>query len=446
MKIKNIQNTNFKSQLLDKYIKAQNTANNPTQNQKQAQLPIEIFNQFACHPNQIQTKVNAPEFIIEKTTLSNNIVFLADNNSSNTPKMIFSILPVDKKEIKPAICEILNEILFNQSLQTEENKPSFSTIDYMNNELQCSINSDETEFFKTLNSSIDTILHPDLSNENFIKAKTAVIERAKTHQFSFTNEPMEIFFPKKYPNIDELEQISLDDIKKAHKEIIENSQMRIYLSSANAFYKENKERIIEIFQKSFPEMKKETEIKQTNRIKPIEKDYRIEISSGSNELSISKFYVISDESSCKKEIETSVLAKLIKNRIKDFMPKDYDYSLIVDKSTFIEDDYLEIYLNSKDKKYQKSEIEKRINNSIKSLINNPITPTEFEKAKKETAEELSTFYRDSFNRAAILMQNYSDGVANISKTNKFLNEITLDEITKFAKKHLSKPSSTEIKE
>ena len=197
---------------------------------------------------------------------------------------------------------------------------------------------------------------------------------------------------------------------------------------------------------SFPEMKKETEIKQTNRIKPIEKDYRIEISSGSNELSISKFYVISDESSCKKEIETSVLAKLIKNRIKDFMPKDYDYSLIVDKSTFIEDDYLEIYLNSKDKKYQKSEIEKRINNSIKSLINNPITPTEFEKAKKETAEELSTFYRDSFNRAAILMQNYSDGVANISKTNKFLNEITLDEITKFAKKHLSKPSSTEIKE
>lgn len=70
MGIKNIQNINFKSQLLDKYIKAQNAANNPTQNQKQAQLPIEIFNQFTCHSNQIQTKVNAPEFIIEK----NNII------------------------------------------------------------------------------------------------------------------------------------------------------------------------------------------------------------------------------------------------------------------------------------------------------------------------------------------------------------------------------------
>ena len=128
------------------------------------------------------------------------------------------------------------------------------------------------------------------------------------------------------------------------------------------------------------------------------------------------------------------------------MPKDYDYTLIVDKSTFVEDDYLEIYLNSKDKKYQKNEIEKRINDSIKSLINNPITPIEFEKAKKETVEELNSFYRDSFNRAAILMQNYSDGIANISKTNKILNEITLDEIIEFTKKHLSKPSSSEIKE
>ena len=443
MNIKNIQNINFKSQLLDKYIKAQNAANNPTQNQKETSLPIGVFNQLACQPN--KTNVNAREFIIEKATLLNDIVFLADNNSSDIPKMIFSILPVDKKEIKPAICEILNEILFNQSLQTEENKLSFSTIDYMNNELQCSINSDETEFLKTLNDSIDIILHPDFSNENFIKVKNSLIERAKTRQFSFANEPMEIFFPKKHPSIDELEQISLDDIKKAHKKIIENSQMRVCLSSTSAFYKENKDRVIGIFEKSFPKMKKETEIRQANRIKPIEKDYRIEISSGSDELSISKFYVISDENSFKKEIETSILAKLIKNRIKDFMPKDYDYTLVVDKSTFIEDDYLEIYLSSKDKKYQGGEIEKRINDSIKSLINNPITPMELEKAKKETAEELSSFCSNSFNRAAILMQNYSDGVINISKINKILNEITLDEITKFTKKHLSKSSITAVK-
>ena len=100
----------------------------------------------------------------------------------------------------------------------------------------------------------------------------------------------------------------------------------------------------------------------------------------------------------------------------------------------------------KDKKYQGSEVEKIINDSIKSFTNIAITQTEFEKAKEEAAKEFSSFFEDSFNRAAILMQNYSDGVANISKTNKFLSEITLDEITKFAKKHLSKPSSTEIKE
>ena len=127
------------------------------------------------------------------------------------------------------------------------------------------------------------------------------------------------------------------------------------------------------------------------------------------------------------------------------MPKDYDYTLVVDKSTFIEDDYLEIYLSSKDKKYQGGEIEKRINDSIKSLTSASISPMELEKAKKETAEELSSFCSDSFNRAAILMQNYSDGVINISKTNKILNEITLDEMTKFTKKHLSKSSVTAVK-
>ena len=80
MNIKNIQNINFKSQLLDKYIKAQNAANNPTQNQKETSLPIGVFNQLACQPN--KTNVNAREFIIEKATLLNDIVFLANNNSS----------------------------------------------------------------------------------------------------------------------------------------------------------------------------------------------------------------------------------------------------------------------------------------------------------------------------------------------------------------------------
>ena len=441
MKIFDIKNINFKSQMLNKYIQAQNSTNNPMQNQ--TSLTIGSFNQFTYQSD--KTNVDAPEFIIEKTTLLNNIVFLADNNSSDKPKMIFSMFPVDEKGIKPAAFEILNEILFNQSLQTRENKSAFSIIDYINGELQCDINSDETEFFKTLNNSIDTILHPDFSNENFIKAKSSLIEKIKAYQFSSDKEPMEIFFPKKYPNIDELEQISLDDVKKAHKNIIENSQMRVCLSSTNAFYKENKDKIIQIFEKSFSKMKQETEIKNANRIKPIDKDYRIEVLSGSDELSILKFYVVSGESSYRKEIETSILAKLIKNRIKDFMPKDYDYTLIVDKSTFVEDDYLEIYLSSKDKKYQGNEIEKRINDSIKSLTNISITPTEFKKAKEEAAKEISTFYKDSFNRAAILMQNYSDGVANISKTNKFLNEITLDKMTKFATKHLSKPSSTEVK-
>ena len=444
MKIFNIKNINFKSQMLDKYIQAHNYASNPAQNQKQASLPMEAFNQFTYHSNKIN--VNAPEFTIEKATLSNNIVFLLDNNSSDIPKMIFSMVPIDEKGVKPAAFEILNEILFNQSLQKGENDAAFSTIDYTNGELQCDINSDETEFFKTLNNSINIILHPDFSNENFIKAKNSIIEKARVHQSVSNKKPMETFFPKKYSNANELEQISLDDIKEAHKKLIQNSQMKVCLSSTNTFYKENKDKIIEIFEKSFPKMKQETEIKHTKQIKPIDKDYRIEISSKNNELSISKFYIISDESSYRKEVETTILAKLIKNRIKDSMPKDYDYTLIVDKSTFVEDDYLEIYLNSKDKKYQGSEVEKIINDSIKSLTNIAITQTEFEKAKEEAAKEFSSFFEDSFNRAAILMQNYSDGVANISKTNKFLSEITLDEITKFAKKHLSKPSGTEIKE
>ena len=165
MKIKSIQKFNFTSQIPNKYIIAQNSQKSPVQAQSTASG--NIFNQFAYQLNTPQTSLDAPEITLEKTKLKNNISLLIDTNSPNKPAGVITLYTLDKKGINPSAYEVLSKMLFRESSKIgENNNAATSFIKYNGNVLQCELDTTEANFFDTLNSSVNIILHPDLSQDN----------------------------------------------------------------------------------------------------------------------------------------------------------------------------------------------------------------------------------------------------------------------------------------
>lgn len=443
MKIKSIQKFNFTSQIPSKYIIVQNSQKSPVQAQAQSAVSGNIFNQFAYQLNTPQTSLDAPEITVEKTKLKNNISLIVDTNSPNKPAGVITLRTLDKKGINPSAYEVLSKMLFGESSKIgENNNAATSFIKFNNNTLQCELDTTEANFFDTLNSSVNIILHPDLSQDNFNKAKNDLLNDLKSDDAS--QKAMEVFCPRNYSSSDELSKVTLDDVKKAHETVLKNSQMTVALSLPNGFYQQNRDKIVQTFEQSFLQMKDQTDsAEQIKNIHPIDKDYRFEDKSD-DRAAIERFYVIDGEQTYKDGVKTSVLTALIEGRIKSTLPQAQACEILVDNPAFESGSYIDIYLNSEGKKYAASDMEKYLNNSVQTFFKTPISKEELDEAKKQTAEKFAQLYKISSYRAISLLQNYPDGTISIAKDKQILNEITLDEMSKFATEHLSKPSSTAV--
>lgn len=441
MKIKSIQKFNFTSQIPNKYIIAQNSQKSPVQAQSTASG--NIFNQFAYQLNTPQTSLDAPEITLEKTKLKNNISLLIDTNSPNKPAGVITLYTLDKKGINPSAYEVLSKMLFRESSKIgENNNTATSFIKYNGNVLQCELDTTEANFFDTLNSSVNIILHPDLSQDNFNKAKNDLLNDSKSDDVS--QKAMEVFCPRNNSSSDELSKVTLDDVKKAHETILKNSQMTVAISLPKGFYQQNRDKIVQTFERSFLQMKDQTDHAiKINNIHPINKDYRFEDKSD-DRATIERFYVIDSEPTYKDSVKTSVLTALIETRIKSVLPQAQTCEILIDNPAFESGSYIDIYLNSEGKKYAAADMEKYLNNSVETFFKTPISQEELNKVKKQTAEKFAQLYKISGYRAISLLQNYSDGTISVVKNRQILNEITLDEMNKFATEHLSKPSSTAI--
>ena len=174
---------------------------------------------------------------------------------------------------------------------------------------------------------------------------------------------------------------------------------------------------------------------------------RVELAYDTIALGEGKRYATAEEAiaqSYKDGVKTSVLTALIEGRIKSTLPQAQACEILVDSPAFESGSYIDIYLNSEGKKYAASDMEKYLNNSVQTFFKTPISKEELDEAKKQTAEKFAQLYKISSYRAISLLQNYPDGTISIAKDKQILNEITLDEMNKFATQHLSKPSSTAI--
>src|SRR5699024_6991806 len=103
----------------------------------------------------------------------------------------------------PSAYEVLSKMLFRESSKIgENNNTATSFIKYNGNVLQCELDTTEANFFDTLNSSVNIILHPDLSRDNFNKAKNDLLNDSKSDDVS--QKAMEVFCPRNNSSSDEL--------------------------------------------------------------------------------------------------------------------------------------------------------------------------------------------------------------------------------------------------
>ena len=239
MKIGNIKNINFKSQMLNRYITSK--ASYPETNaQQQNTAPIGTFNQFAYQVNQ-PCAINTPE--------SNNIQFVINTNSQNNETAIqINLSQAKESKQNPATFKILSKILDNiESEKRAFDNENWNHIAFSNGILSCEAKGKEGNFMGLFNSLTSSILSPDLSEENFNFAKSELIYRMKYNKSYASSQGMDT-----YPSIEELKKVTLDDVKKLHTDILSNSQIGISLSTSNEFYKENESKIIETLEKTFP--------------------------------------------------------------------------------------------------------------------------------------------------------------------------------------------------
>lgn len=438
MNINKIQNVNFKSQMLDKYTKS--TPKQAQSNYRQQMAPVGSFEQFICQLNK-PFAIQAPEFNIETKELSNNIQLLIDSNNINEIPVACVNMITDEK-IPIAIIEILNKILFENFFAINKKSDSISIVPECHQNLMvCEIESKEAEFMDVFDFFCSKIVNLDISDENFNKVKNELISKKEQEKNKSSTNVMQKFYLSENPSIEDLNKVTLDEIKKAYAKILANSQARISISSRSEFCKENKTKIANILEKTFPKMRTKI-ISETKRIKQIDKDFKIENKAPSDRSIIDKFYVLECDSSLKNEIQTEVLTKLVNTRIKQNLPPDNDCDIIVTYPLYIKDKYFEIYLDSSNKKISASDLEKYINNTLQSFTYMPITKKELDNAKKHAAKELKMFYEKSNIRALALLENYSEGLISLKNVNNILNSLTAEEMNKMINKEFSKPSCT----
>ena len=438
MNISEIQNIGFKSQMLDKRIEEikSKAPISPLQNEI---APIGSFKQFLYQLN--QPTLYAAEFSINKMLLSNNVKLLIDSNSpAKTP--VACICITTKEDINPAVAEILNSILYDESLKiNEKNNSSSTTINLNQNFISCNVDANEADFARLFDSLCNAISSPNLSEENFNKIKNEIISKKKTEEKTPTQQAMQPFYPSRKLSIEDLSKVTLKDVENAHTKIMTNSAITVSMSATNEFFKENKVKIIEILEKTLPKAQVET-IQRAKDICQLDKDYRIEGKTTSDHSVVEKFYVLDLDSSVENEVKAEILTKLLKNRIEKKLSPKGNCEIVVTRSLFAKDGYLEIYLSSKNKQISALDMEKYMNDSIQSFYSEPILKEELDIAKKQAVEELKLLYSNSNIRSLSLLENYSDGIISIKSINNVLNSFGEKEINELIKSEFSKFSST----
>ena len=374
---------------------------------------------------------------VETYALSNKAKFNLDKNS---PDDKFAFEFHTKLKHKPKANEATKMLLARMiSNWSKNNGNSIDILLWNGEELEVIIESDKSSSNETLKKALQNAYHANLTQEQFDSEKKKILLEYDAKNQDNVFKYMYGF--QKYSKAD-IENVSLDDVKKLYSELINNSMTLCSTSVPKNTEKNIISQIKTIIEQYIPNQNPFDANLAIKQVKPIENSVVLRSKPDDDNRWVSKFYTIQDDDT----LRDSILFMLIENALieagKKNKPQNIKDFSCSRSGTFF-NKYFEIYTESEDKK---ADVEGYVNSTIKSLTNNTLNKQFLDKIKQKMLDVQKTKLRKSASRASILSEIYTKGSYGLKEFSSILNSITSEELQQTAQRYFSSPCITEIKE
>ncbi len=443
MKINKITFNSFKSQV--------NQDNLAQKNQSQTQN--QIFNNTydkMLYPQGIKywIEIHKPTIDIFKnvqtSTLKNNVILKTDKDSPEDKIAIrMFIKPIEDKDVNPAVKLMHGEILRNLDDYGDEND-NFATFFSGNGKvLEISINWDKKDFPKVFEKYMQYFRNLDFAcNGITFQKQFEMIKENFLQDLNFLQEDKRfnrLYNVKKFSKED-VEKVSIDDIKKYHNDLLSNSMTLCALSCPKSTDEAAIKQIKEVIENQIPSQKTfDNKIILKNPL-PIEKDevFYLEPDDNIGRL-ISKTYNFQNENTLKdmamfELIGTAVNKIIYKNHSQnfdklfcshyaDYLNKYFDLCVMAGKSADINADMISFAINT--------------------ITQKPLDDKFFEEVKQGVVKSLKEDSKNSTDRTSLLLCCNQNSISDGDFT-AVLNSITPKELQQAAQKYFNSPCITKI--
>ncbi len=378
---------------------------------------------------------------LETINLKNNLQVVFDPCPDNdTTSMEFELYPEKDYNPNSAVAILLANIL-NQDLELI-NQPGSSN-DYENmrvviepsKKVFISLYSKPEHTLEKSGKLLNTIFNLNISQEKLDNAKSKIIENLSEYPQDRVQSLLNGYESYKKEDI---ERVSLSDIEGFYNELKANSMGKCVVSLPSTTYKDEKEKIINLFENTIPNLKPYNYANIKDTIVIPDKPITIEHGKSQN---IERYYAIKDNNTLKNAVTYKIIEKALNNALAKSANEYQHIGCTRSGSDFSK--YYVLYAKGNP---SSEETIKLMDAAIKELTDKQLTPYDFEKAKTQTKSERINENNGSSSRARILTETYDDGDCSIKNFVATLNAITANDVWQKAQKYFSTPPITNILE
>ncbi len=374
-------------------------------------------------------------------TLKNNLKVCIDK-SDLAKEIEGKILITPKDDVDNLKLSLLADMM-RLNKTSDRNKDGFYIgIGKTNTQLYPIFYSDNKNLKNCLEALVDTLSNPVLSEE--------LLEQAKNQEKEFIKEPnlaikkAEDYIVNKNKEItaQDIDKVTLGDIKKFHNEILTNSQANIIFLVPKDFSNENE--ILNTLSK-FPTLKPFDEKYFKKTILP-QNENKTFYSRICDKPEYAKLFVLENNATLKNELT----AMLLYDYYLEIIKRNYNEKELTAKSNYLAfENEGAIMLGAVSKDSKKSDInalKKAVDLSIEKLMSEKINKEDLDKIKKERKYKIIKDYKYNFFRADIALNRFRDADNTLKSQLKILESITAEDIQEAAKNCFAKPYIEAIEE
>ena len=376
---------------------------------------------------------------IQTTTLKNNVVLNLDSNSpDNKAALELRTVPTLELDANPAVKALYAKMIKYFEIEGEDNNTGVSSIN--GKCIEISAQWDNGKFPDIIKRTLQKAYNPTFTEKELQYAKEVTLANFDSLQ---QVDALKLIYSFKPYTKEDVKNVSLDNIKKYHNDLVSNSMTLCAVSIPKRTDNKTTKEITDIIENEIPRQKTFDNQSVSNQIIPIKEATVVHLKpSDENKKITSRFYLIPNNYNLNDAAVLALIGEILENiMIKNCPANVNDFSCSCYVSNW--NRYFEILVMLEDKNITSEDF---INSAIKQVINKGIDKDVLEESKEKVLSKMKKSLKQSRLRANMLAKIYSQGMFDYDKFSSILNSITPEELQQTAQRYFSSPCITEIKE